>query len=394
MLSLKEIRKACSLIYKYINETPLAPSFSLSKITGAQVFLKAENLQKTGSFKVRGAFNKLHGLKGKVITASMGNHAQAVAYAATTLGIKAKIVMPEGVTLVKAEATKNYGAEVEFFGETYREALEYALSQKNYTFVHGFDDEKIIAGQGTIGVEILKCLPDPDIIIVPVGGGGLISGVALAVKELSPKIKVIGVQTKNSPAGHASFKKGKIVEITPLRTIADGIAISRLGDLNFEIIKKYVDDIILVSEESIAMSILLFMERKKLVVEGAGATSLACLLEHGERFKGKKVVLILSGGNIDFNLIDRIIYKGLRESNRIGIFETIVEDVPGSLRELSGIIAGRRGNILHVQHDRLSRKLPVGKTKIIFTVEIRDKEHLTSILRDMRKRGFNARVID
>jgi len=393
MISVEDIKEAYRRIKKFIHKTPLIYSDSFSRLTGAKVYIKAENLQKTGSFKVRGAFNKLSGMKGKVITVSMGNHAQAVAFAGSKLGIKTKVIMPVTVPIVKAEATKGYGATVELVGENYSQALEYAKTQKDYIFIHGFDDEKIIAGQGTIGLEIMEEIRDIDALLVPVGGGGLISGIAVAVKSTLRNVKVLGVQTKSAISAMLSLERGKIVEFPPRPTIADGIAIGRIGELNFEIMKKYVDDIIAVKEETIAMSILLFLERKKLVVEGAGAVPLAALLENERRFGRKNVVLVVSGGNIDFNLIDRIIYKGLVQSGRIGVIEAVVEDVPGSLQALTEIIAKNKGNILDVQHDRISKDLPIGKTKIIFTIEIRNNEHLRKIYSDFKKEKFSARVL-
>lgn len=288
MIKLAEIIESRNKIKNYIHRTPLVYSDSFSKLTGAQVYIKAENLQKTGSFKVRGAFNRLYGVKGKVITASMGNHAQAVAYAASRLGIQSRIVMPVSVPIVKAEATKGYGAEVELYGETYRDALNHARKQSGFEFIHGFDDEKIIIGQGTIAIEIIEDLKDGDAILVPVGGGGLVSGIAIGIKESFPGIKVIGVQSVSAPSAYESLKTKSIIEIEPLPTIADGIAIGKVGNLNFEIMSKYLDEILLVKEDTIAMAILLFLERKKLVVEGAGAVPLAGLLENSERFRGKK----------------------------------------------------------------------------------------------------------
>lgn len=357
-------------------------------MTGADVYIKAENLQKTGSFKVRGAFNKMAHIKGNVIAASMGNHAQAVAFAAEKLGIHARIVMPMTVPIVKEEATKGYGAEVILQGESFKEALDYAISQKDYTFIHAFDDEEVIAGQGTIGIEIMDDLKDADIIIVPVGGGGLISGIAAAIKTLSQKTKIIGVQTESAASAYVSFREKCIREETPLPTIADGIAIGRIGNKTFEVINKYVDDMILVSEDSIAMAILLFLERKKLVVEGAGAVALAALLENREKFTGKRIVLVISGGNIDFTLIDRIIHKGLVKSGRIGVFEVTVADVPGSLNSLTGVIASHRANILDVVHNRLASDLQIGKTRIVFVIETRNREHLEQILFDLEEKGF------
>jgi len=391
MLDINDIKDSFKNIQDFIHKTPLIYSNSFSKMTGAEVYLKAENLQKTGSFKVRGAFNKMIHVGGKVIAASMGNHAQAVAFAASRLGIQAKIVMPVTAPIIKEEATRAYGAEVISHGESFMDALEYALSQKEYSFIHAFNDEEVIAGQGTIGVEILDDLRDIDFIVVPIGGGGLISGISIAVKSLLPKTGIIGVQTESAPSAYVSYREKKISERPLLPTLADGIAIGKVGDKTFEIISKYVDDILLVKEDSIAMAILLFLERKKLVVEGAGAVPLAALLENRERFLGKRVVLIVSGGNIDFTLIDRIIHKGLVTSGRVGVFEVTVDDVPGSLHSLTGVISSHRGNILNVVHDRLAGELPVGKTKVVFIIEIRGKEHLESILSDLIQRGFDVR---
>jgi len=388
MIDLQDIQKAQAAIKDHIHRTPLIYSNSFSKMTGAKVYLKPENLQKTGSFKVRGAFNKMAHVKGKVIAASMGNHAQAVAFAAGRMGIHAKIIMPRTAPIVKEEAARGYGAEVVLHGESFKEALDYSISQKEYTFIHAFDDEEVIAGQGTIGIEIIDDLKDVDILLVPVGGGGLISGIAIAARALSPKTKVIGVQTESATSAHASFKEKKICEKTPLSTIADGIAIGRIGNKTFEIINNYVDDMILVSEDSIAMAILLFLERKKLVVEGAGAVALAALLENREKFTGKRIVLVISGGNIDFTLIDRIIHKGLITSGRVGVFEVTVDDVPGSLHSITGVISSHRANILDVVHNRLSSDLRIGKTRVGFTIEARNKEHFEKILSDLENKGF------
>ncbi len=395
MVDFKDIQNAQKIIGPFIHKTPLIYSNSFSRLTGAEVYLKAENLQKTGSFKVRGAFYKMSGIReGTVIAASMGNHAQGVAFAAFRLGKSAKIVMPVTASIVKEEAAKGYGAEVILFGESFNDALEYALSQKDCIFIHAFDDDAIIAGQGTIGIEITEDMEDVDYIFVPVGGGGLIAGIATAVKTLSPKTKIIGVQTRAASSAYISFKEKRITGRTPFATVADGIAVGRVGERTFEIIERYVDDMLLVDEDSIAMSILLFLERKKLVVEGAGAVTLAALMGNREKFKGKRIVLVVSGGNIDFTLIDRIIHKGLITSGRTGVFDVTVDDIPGRLNLLTGIIASHRGNILDVIHDRLVLDLPVGKTRVIFTVETRGKRHLEEILSDMRGKGFEVRKRD
>jgi threonine dehydratase len=388
MLSIKDIQAAAGNIKDFVHKTLLIHSNSLSKITGADVYLKAENLQKTGSFKVRGAFHKMMSVKKNVIAASMGNHAQAVAFAANRLGIKAKIVMPITAPIIKEEATRGYGAEVVLYGESFKEALDYARSLRGYIFIHAFDDEDIIAGQGSIGLEIIEDLKDVDVLIVPVGGGGLISGISIAIKSVSPKTEVIGIQTESAQSAYSSFGKNKISRIKPLTTLADGIAIEKIGDIPFKIMNRYVDDISIVREDSIAMAILLFLERKKLVVEGAGAVPLAALLERKERFKGKKVVLVVSGGNIDFSMIDRIIRKGLITSGRVGIFKVIVNDVPGTLHTLTGIISANRANILDVIHERFAVDVPTGKTRVVFIIETRGKGHLEKILSQLEDKGF------
>lgn len=392
MVTIKDIRDAHERVKPFVHKTPLIYSSSFSKITGAEVYLKVENLQKTGSFKVRGAFNKLKGIGGgKVVAASMGNHAQGVAYAAGKLGLKAKIVMPVTAPIVKEEATRGYGAEVVLYGETFNEALEYALSQKEYVFIHAFDDNEVIAGQGTIVPEITEDIEGIDFILVPVGGGGLISGISIAIKALCPETKVIGVQTESAPSAYLSFGEKAVKEKEPLLTLADGIAVGKVGAKTLEIINSCVEDMVLVKEDSIALAILLFLERKKLVVEGAGVVPLAALMENRERFAGKRVVLVVSGGNIDFTLIDKIIHKGLVSGGRIGVCEVTVDDVPGSLHMLTGMIASARGNILNVVHDRLSGDLPVGKTRVIFTIETRGEGHLEEILSRLDEKGFEVR---
>lgn len=373
----------------YIHHTPLIYSHSFSTMTGAEVHIKAENLQKTGSFKVRGVFSKMLGLStDRVITASMGNHAQAVAFAAQSLGVGARIVMPVTVPIVKEQATKGYGADVVLYGENLQESLDYALAQEGYTFIHPFDDEEVIAGQATLGVEITEDLDNIDAVLVPVGGGGLIAGIALALKEFSPDTKVIGIQTESATSAYQSFHNHTITAVPPCHTQADGIAVGKVGTLSFEVMCTFVDDVILVKEETIALAVLLFLERKKILVEGAGATPLAALLANQGRFKGKRVVLVASGGNIDLTLIDRIVQKGLIVSERIVVFEVIVEDVPGSLHGLTRIMAGHRANILDVSHKRLTRDLPVGKTLVTFTVEVRSRESLDKMFSTMSSSGF------
>lgn len=392
MINITDIQHARERICSLVHKTPLIHSNALSKLTGAEVFLKLENLQKTGSFKVRGAFNKLLHVTGEnVIAASMGNHAQAVAFAAHALGKSARIVMPATVSLVKEEATRSYHAEVVLFGEGFKDALEYALSQKGHTFIHPFDDDEVIAGQGTIGLEVLEDLKDVDAVFVPVGGGGLIAGISTAIKSLSPRTRVIGVQTESAPAAFLSSREKKITEQAPRPTIADGIAVGRPGEKTFELIKRYVDEMSLVSEDSIAKAILLFLERKKLVVEGAGAVTLAALMDMCEKFQHKRVVLVLSGGNIDFTIIDRIIRKGLVSSGRIGVLEVTIDDTTGSLHTLTGVIASNRANILDVMHDRLAGNIPFGKARVIITAEVRGERHLEKISQDLMRKGYDVK---
>jgi len=381
MPDINDIIDAAARIAPFVHRTPLIHSRSFSLMTGADVYIKAENLQKTGSFKVRGACNVLSQTdEGKIIAASMGNHAQGIAYAAALFGKSAEIVMPFSSSISKQEAVRSYGGNVVLHGETFGEALAFALAQKDRYFVHAFDDDGIISGQGTVGLEIVEDLRQVDSVLVPVGGGGLISGVSLAVKTLLPRTEVIGVQSVAARSAYGSFRDKRISDFPPSSTIADGIAVGRVGEKTFGYIRQYVDDIVLVDDESISMAVLLFMERTKLVVEGAGAVAAAALLSDKERFKGRKVALVASGGNIDSNLMDRIIHKGLLKSGRIGIFSVDVEDLPGRLNVLTGIIAARRGNILDVFHDRFDLALPIGKTKVVFTVETRGKEHLEEIL--------------
>jgi len=392
MINLSDIQRAGKAISAYIHKTPLIHSNALSALSGADVHLKLENLQKTGAFKVRGAFNRMIHVPGRrVVAASMGNHAQAVAFAAYQLGKKATIVMPATVSLVKEEATRGYHADVILYGEGFNDALERALQQKDAAFIHAFDDDEVIAGQGTIALEILEELENIDAVFVPVGGGGLISGIATAVKALSPKTAVIGVQAEAAPAARLSYRAKKIVEQMPLPTIADGIAVARPGERTFAVISNYVDEIYQVPEGAIAKSILLFLERKKLVVEGAGAVTLAALMENRTQFENKRVVLVLSGGNIDFTIIDRIIRKGLVTSNRIGVFEVVLDDIAGSLHAVIDIIASLRANVLDILHDRLAPDLSIGKAKVVFTVEIRGRNHLNKIFEDLEKRGYSVR---
>lgn len=391
MVTPEDIREALSAISSRVYRTPLIYSESLSRLSGSEVRLKCENLQKTGSFKVRGAFNKLLRLGDSgVVAASMGNHAQGVACAAAALGKKARIFMPEGVSIVKENAVRAYGADVLVKGHDLKEALEAAVAEEGYAFVHPYDDDEVIAGQGTVGLEMAEQLDGVDTVLVPVGGGGLISGVAVAVKSQWPATRVIGVQSEAAKSAFLSFRGRTVVEEPPAPTLADGIAVGKVGERAFEIMQKYVDDVVTVAESSIAKAVLLLLERRKLVVEGAGAVPLALLLEDDVRWRGKRTALVLSGGNIDFTLIDKIIYRGLVESGRIGVLEATINDIPGALNSLTAIVAAKRGNVITVSHDRLAPGLPVGKTKVRFTVEVKNLDHLDDIVRGLKTAGIEV----
>jgi threonine dehydratase len=371
-------------------------SDTISKLTGKEVYLKLENLQKTGSFKIRGAYYKLsqlgHSVKKRgVIAASAGNHAQGVAFASSLLGIESTIVMPEGASIAKQVATRSYGGKVILFGQDTEDSLSYAkkLEEKGRYFIHPFDDEQVIAGQGTIGLEILEEVPGVEAIIVPIGGGGLISGIATIVKKRRPKVEIIGVQAAHAPSAFYSWKKKEIVEVEVKPTLADGIAIRRLGENTFPIIKKKVDNILTVDEDEIASAILMLMERKRVVAEGAGATPLAALLSKRRKIGARKVVLVVSGGNIDVNLLDRIIEKGLSQTGRVVRFGVILKDVPGALTKLSDLVAQYKANILHIIHERAARDIPIGFSKVTLVLETRGQEHIREIEKELRGKGYS-----
>ncbi len=395
-----EIEAARNKIRRAILRTPTVYSDTLSRLTGKEIFLKLENLQKTGSFKMRGAYYKLSMLtppmrKLGVVAASAGNHAQGVALASSILGIRSTIVMPEGVSLAKQMATQSYGGEVLLFGQTTDEALGYAkrLVKGGKTLIHPFDDEQVIAGQGTIGLEVLEETPDVEGIIVPVGGGGLISGIAAIVKKKKPKVKIIGVQSVHAPSAYTSWMKKKIVETKVRPTLADGIAIRRVGEITFPLIQKGVDEIVTVNENEIASAILMLMERKRIVAEGAGAAPLAALLSRRLRMRLKKIVLVISGGNIDVNLLDRIIEKGLAQTGRLVRFSILLRDVPGALAKLSGLVAQHRANILHIVHERAAKDIPIEFSRVILVLETRGSDHIHEIRKGLEGKGYSLQMM-
>jgi len=394
-----DIERAAFLLKGVAHHTPLDRSVTFSEMAGLPVYLKLENLQKTGSFKIRGAYNKIAGLSAEekrcgVIAASAGNHAQGVAYAASRAGIKATIVMPETAPLAKVSATKSYGAEVVLAGAGYDDAFTKAKEIQLFqgmTFVHAFNDSAVMAGQGTIALEILKDLPEVASIIVPVGGGGLIAGIAAAVKERAPHIRIFGVQAAGAPAASLSKHKGQRVITATAVTIADGIAVKEPGDETYPYIEKWVDDIVTVDDEAIASAILMLLERAKLVVEGAGAVGLAAVIQQKLPLCGPTAVLI-SGGNIDVNFISRIIERGLVKAGRRAVLITSVVDRPGALQRLLGIIANSGGNVIHISHNRVDHQVPLGQAEVQVSIETRNTAHTEEILAVMRREGYEVSV--
>ncbi|MDY0039575.1 MAG: threonine ammonia-lyase [Desulforhabdus sp.] len=396
MISLADIKNAAKILEEKIIRTPLVFSPTLSKMSGAQIFLKLENLQKTGSFKSRGATYKIvsrlpqigrHG----VITASAGNHAQGVALAAMQAGLPATIVMPQWASLTKQEATRGYGGEVILKGENIDESIAYALelSASGKTFIHPYDDTDIIIGQGTVGLEICEDLSDIDAVVVPVGGGGLIAGMATAVKAISPKTKMIGVQASACPSASGALNAGKVIQVPARKSIADGITVKQIGELNYPIIKEKVEQIVLVEEDQIAAAILLLLERKKVLAEGAGAVPLAAILDgHIKVSEDSKVVLVISGGNVDSPLVGRIIRQGLFRNGRLMRFAVTLDDSPGTLARILQLLAEQNANVLHIDHTRSGRSMPINISLVDLELETRGQEHIEKILAELSAAGY------
>ncbi len=398
MISKADIEAAYRKIQKDIVSTPLVYSQKLSHLCGCQVLLKLENFQMTGSFKDRGALNRLLSLspeqKAKgVVAASAGNHAQAVAYHCQRLGIRSKIVMPLGTPLVKVVSTQGYGAEVILQGEMVDDAGELAFQisqEEGLTFIHPFADPLIIAGQGTIGIEILKdeLAKDLAAVLCPIGGGGLISGIATYLKETNPAVRVIGVEAYACPSMKASLLEGHPVRLEKTSSLADGIAIKMVGQINFEIARKYVDEVVTVEENEIANAILLLLEMEKIVAEGAGAVPLAALLNRKVALQSGKVLLIISGGNIDVNILGKIITRGLAMEGRIAQMTVRLKDLPGSLTAALEIIKGLQANILEVAHHRFESLAPFGYVDVSLTLETKGHAHIHEIQRALQGAGF------
>jgi len=396
MIALSDIEAALARIRESIYLSPCERSETFSQLTGNSVHFKLDNLQRTGAFKERGALNKLLTLTKKerdrgVIAASAGNHAQGLAYHAGKLGVKAQICMPLTTPLTKVSATKEYGATVILHGANYDEACEDAIRRSlehDLTFVHPFDDDAVIAGQGTLGLEILQQHPNIEAIISPIGGGGLIGGIACAVKETSPSVRIIGVQPSRLPSMKVAIAEGKPVTLTPAATIADGIAVRRAGDRTFPMVQKYVDDIVTVDEEEIANAILLLLEREKTLAEGAGAAALAALINHKVSLIGKRVAVLVCGGNIDVTLLARIMERGLVKDGRLVRLRVHLPDYPGALHRLTGILAKHRANIVETSYDRAYYGVNLGDTAIDITMETRGPDHIAELLSALGADGY------
>ena len=396
MIQLTDIQSALSRIRNDIRVSPCPRSESFSALTNNIIFLKMDNQQRTGAFKERGALNKLltlthderaHG----VIAASAGNHAQGVAYHAGRHGIRARILMPLPTPLTKVSATRAYGAEVILHGANYDEAYQRAIESGRedcLTLIHAFDDDAVIAGQGTLGLEILQQHHDIEVIVAPIGGGGLIGGIACAVKESNPHVRIFGVQPARIPSMKAAVAEGKPVTLDSAKTIADGIAVRRAGDRTLPLVQKYVDDIVTVEEEEIANAILLLLEREKTLAEGAGAAAIAAVLNRKLKLEGKRVAVLVCGGNIDVTLLARIIERGLVKDGRLVRLRVHLPDYPGALHRLTGILAEHRANIVETAYDRAYHGVNLGDTAIDITMETRGPDHIAELIAALTGAGY------
>jgi len=395
-VTLAGIQTARARIGEAIHVSPCHLSHHLSELAGLPLYLKLENLQRTGSFKERGALNKLLTLneaerKRGVIAASAGNHAQGVAFHAGVRGIRAQIVMPLATPLVKVAATRSYGAEVILHGASYDEACDEAMRRRleeGRTFIHPFDDIEVISGQGTIGLELLEQVPDIEAVIVPIGGGGLISGIACALKESNPDIHVVGVEPEKLPSMIRARAEGKPVTIPAEATVADGIAVRRAGDLTLPLVTRYVDEIVTVDDEEIASAILMLLEQEKTLAEGAGAAALAAVVQSKTNLHGRRTVVMVCGGNIDVTLLAKIIERGLVKDGRLLRIRVYLQDRPGALLALTRILAHERANIVETVHNRAYYGVSLGETVIDVTIETRGATHITAISQALRGANF------
>ena len=401
MLSLEAIRTAADRLSTVARVTPLEYSYAFSERTDAEVYLKLENFQRTGAFKIRGAINRIATLSAAerdagVVTASAGNHAQGVALAATRAGVDATIVMPEHAPISKRKATRRYGGRVVLEGIDYEEAQTKAREierEEGRTYVHAFDDEAVMAGQGTIGLEILEQQPAVETVVVPIGGGGLIAGIATAIKTQRPDVRIIGVQAAGAASVPDSLEAGEIRPRESVDTVADGIATRSVGQRPFEIIQQHVDEVVTVSDEEIALALTLLLERSKTLVEGAGAVALAALFE--ERFEyrdGEVIVPALCGGNIDLNVLTTVILRGLVQMGRYLKITTVLKDQPGALQGLIGIIADQQANIYSIHHERTSREIGMSDTEVEIELETHGPQHAAELLAELRDAGYEVTV--
>lgn len=394
MVKLDKVYQAAFTLKDVARTTDLIYAKNLSD--KCKIYLKTENLQVTGSFKLRGAYYKISRLneeqkKAGIIACSAGNHAQGVALAASKMGIKSVVCMPDGAPISKVEATKSLGAEVKLVPGTYDDAYNAALQlqkETGATFIHPFDDDEVISGQGTIGLEILEQINDLDAVVVPIGGGGLIAGVAYVIKHLRPEVKVYGVQAERAPGMYESRKKGEVITLDSVSTFADGIAVKHPGSTTFELIEKYVDDIVTVSEDEIAAAILTLIEKQKLIAEGAGAVSVAAAMFNKLPIEGKKAVCLVSGGNIDVNILSRVITRGLVTSGRNATLQIALEDKPGQLLGVSNIISKCGGNVVSVHHERSDANMAIASCFLKIGMETRDFQQIEEIKTELTKAGF------
>ncbi len=395
MVTVDDVRRAYSRIRQSLFLSPCAHSETFSQLSGNKIFLKMENLQMTGAYKERGALNKILELTQEerdrgLIAASAGNHAQAVSYHATKRGIPAQIVMPMATPLNKVMATRNFGGDVVLFGANYDEACDEAkrrAAESGLTFIHAFDDDAVIAGQGTLGLELLSQTPDVDVVVTAIGGGGLISGMACALKEINPRIQVIGVQTSRLPSMKAAVDAGHLVTLPVASTLADGIAVRRAGERTLPMVQKYVDEIVTVEEEEIASAILLLLEREKTVAEGAGAAAVAAILHRKLNCTGKRIAAVISGGNIDVGILSRIIERGLAKDGRLIRLRIHLPDYPGALHTLTGVLADHRANIVETSYDR-KFGVDLGYSAIDMTLETRGNDHVETLLTALAASGY------
>ena len=394
-VTLGMVLEARERLKKVVRRTDLVPYRVLGVPGKNEIFIKTENLQHTGAFKLRGAYNKIAQLTEEerahgVIASSAGNHAQGVALAASMFGVKATIVMPEGAPLAKIAATRAYGAEVVLSGLVYDDAYQKAMELQQETgavFVHPFNDPQVIAGQGSLGLEIMDDEPDIGTVVVPIGGGGLISGIAVAIKSLWPNVKIIGVQAAGAPSMQQSLREGHPITLSSAHTIADGIAVKTPGDLTYELVSNYVDDIVTVTDDEVANAILAMIEERKLIAEGAGAVSVAALLHNKFKAEGK-IACLVSGGNIDVTTLQRILDKGLMKAGRLAQVCTLIEDRPGRLHRLLAVVSDSGANVVSIRHDRTNMESGIGMAMLELTLETHNQQHLDQVLATMEQNGY------